>query len=293
MMICLLAMLLAISAGSQPPAQEETENAGLSQLLARLEVLADRYRDNALRFSCSETITYVPVGGRGRKVYELEYIYAYEKDRGLSDYRTRRGERLKKGDEPRPVDLVTYGIPIFVQRAYSWVFIFERGKRGMYTYRILGEEKIMGRSATIVSFEAVPPFQTDLNDWFGTAWVDRETYQLLKVEAVKADQHVERERFEAEIHAGLPIEEPEKERAMTRIATEFARQKNGMTFPERIVIHRSRYNAREEKKKFYLAEWPVARITQSYGDYRFFGVQAHDEMRAIVSDDSTPDRGPN
>ncbi len=291
-MICLLAILLAMAAATQMPTEVGKEDAALSELLSRLDGLADLYRDNALRFSCNETITYEPAGGTGREVYELEYIYVYDKDEGLSDYRTRRGGRLKKGEAPKPVDLVTYGLPTFVQRAYSWVFIFERAKREMYRYRILGVEKAMGRMATIVAFEPVPPFQTDLNDWFGSAWVDRETYQLLKVDAVKADQHVERIRFEEDLESGSEIEDPARARVITRISTDFSVQRNGMTFPEKVVIHRSRYKAREEKKKMALTEWPVARITQSYGNYRFFGVRTYDEIRAIVSDTPPPGRGP-
>ncbi len=291
-MICLLAILLAMAAATQPPTEVGREDTALSELLARLDGLADLYRDNALRFSCNETITYEPAGGPGRKVYELEYIYVYEKDEGLSDYRTRRGVHLKKGEAPQPVDLVTYGLPTFVQRAYSWVFIFERAKREMYKYRILGEEKVGGRMAAIVAFEPVPPFQTDLNDWFGSAWVDRETYQLLKVDAVKADQHLERMRFEVDLEAGSEIEDPARARIITRISTEFSVQRSGMTFPESVIIHRSRYKAREEKKKMVLVEWPVARITQSYANYRFFGVRTRDEIRAIVSDTAPPGRGP-
>jgi len=291
-MICLLAILLAMAAATQPSTEVVMEDAALSELLARLDGLADLYRDNALRFSCDERIVYESATGTGREVYELEYIYVYDKDKGLSDYRTRRGVHLKKGETPQPVDMVTYGLPTFVQRAYSWVFIFERAKRAMYRYRILGVENLKGRDAVIMAFEPVPPFQTDLNDWFGSAWVDRETYQLLKVDAVKADQHLERMRFAEDLEAGSEIDDPARARIITRISTGFSMQRSGMTFPEKVVIQRSRYKAREEKKKMALTEWPVARITQSYWNYRFFGVRTNDEIRAIVSDTAPPSRGP-
>jgi len=40
------------------------------------------------------------------------------------------------------------------------------------------------RDAIVVAFAAQPPFRVGANDWFGKAWVDAESYQLLRVEAM-------------------------------------------------------------------------------------------------------------
>jgi len=63
--------------------------------------------------------------------------------------------------------------------------VFGAARQKLHRYQILGEDTALGRTALKLRFEPIPPYREELNSWFGTAWIDRETSQLLRVEAMK------------------------------------------------------------------------------------------------------------
>lgn len=249
------------------------EESDLTHLLGRLHGVAELYRDTALEFTCKERIRYSHPGVRGRDL-RFAYIYAYDPKRGLSDYRTRIDSRW-------PVRIEDYEIPSVLKRAYSWVFVFEWAKRDMYRFWLAGEEEMFGRHAVKVGFEPISPVSMDLNDWFGTAWLDQDTFQLLRVEALKADQQAEVERLEADLlgKGGAYTGRPYK---VVRVVTDFSVEKNGMRFPGKVVSTLNEYRIRKRHDRREPVETKVYEVTQSYYDYFFFSVRTRDEIRAIV-----------
>jgi hypothetical protein len=271
---------IVLIAGLMQPDDALPDDARLTALLSKIDRVASLYRDNALRFACEETITYSSSSGIPAKVYRLEYVYEHNEAGELSDYRT-DGTRPRNKTEVLPrVELGNYGIPYYLLRAYSWVFIFERGKWKMYDYELGREEHVLGRGAIRIGFEPVLPIKEDLNDWYGTAWIDKETSQILKVEALKADQHREKSRLEAD--RGRPDRDERDEYVFARIKTDFAVEKHGMRFPSSVEIVKSRFRfrGREYQKP---DERQIFRVTQAYDNYRFFAVRTFDQIRDIVS----------
>ena len=171
---------LAPSAGA-PAGTSPPEDARLEDLLERLARVSELYRDTALRFSCEETITNSGLGGGTSR---FEYIYVYDARAGFRDYRTQRVR-----GRPRRVNLGKTRIPRLLRQAYSWAFVFGAARQKLHRYRILGGDTALDRPALKLRFEPIPPYREELNSWFGTAWIDRETSQLLKVEAMKPDQY--------------------------------------------------------------------------------------------------------
>ena len=51
-------------------------------------------------------------------------------------------------------------------------------------------------------FDAIPPYQDDVNGWFGTAWVDRETGQFLRIEAFVPESYRTWSRFQEYLAGG-------------------------------------------------------------------------------------------
>jgi hypothetical protein len=248
----------------------------LEEILDHLSRAAGLYRDSALQFSCDEDISGSGLGG---KSYHFEYIYVYSSSRGFEDYRTEPG-----APRPREIDLNAYRIPQFLRRAYSWIFVFSETARKHHRYAMVGEDDALGRAALKLAFEPVPPFKRDLNEWFGTAWIDRETFEILKVEALQRDEHRKQMEFEEDLARSSTHDARGRKRRyqIERVSTEFSLEKNGMRFPGKVVITLSeRAIPGEDGAPF--DESTVYRIEQVYANYRFFSVRTLEEVRAIVS----------
>lgn len=264
-------------------AQAPQETAPLEEILARLDRLSELYRDQALQFACDERLTYVNATNE-REVHDFEYIYVYDEARGFLDYRTLPRAGLKKGEPPAEIDPAVYTLPFFVRRAYSWIFIFERGKRGMYHYTLEGDETVRGRRASRVRFEPVPPYQHDLNDWIGTAWVDQDDHQIVRIEAQKEDQRATKVAFERLLSGADPIEDQAgKTYSFSEVVTDFKVQKSGLAFPDAIVMTRTRCAARPDRHGIKSTCWPAYSVTQKYSNYRFFAIRTREEIRDFLS----------
>ena len=265
-----------------PPEPGAEDGTGLEGLLDRLGRAAGLYRDTALRFSCDEEITGTGLAGAP---YRFEYIYVYSASQGFQDYRTVPGTK-----RPREADPNAYRIPQFLRRAYSWIFIFGADVRKHNRYAIAGADDALGRAALKVTFEPIPPFRRDVNEWFGTAWIDRETFQILKVEALQHEEQRKQKELEEDL-AGSPTGHPRARRTrhqIERVTTEFSVEKNGMRFPGKVVIALTEFVVPGEGGSAPFDESPVYRIEQTYTNYRFFSVRTRDEIRAIVSGPSSP-----
>jgi hypothetical protein len=241
-------------------------------VLAHLDRVAGLYRDQALHFTCDETITYIT--DSAVKTHEFTYIYLFEANE-LKDWRELRGRDAEASAKKRErLRLENYGLPTYVLRAYSWLFLFERVKQPFHRYAVLGDGEALGRAAVRVRFEAIPPYQSGVNEWCGTVWVDRETWQPLRVEAMQADECGTKERLEKQMAGGF---EPRDE-TVTWVMTEFDMEKNGMRFPGQVVAKRSTYHVVKVGNMPSLRERPVFEITQSYENYQFFGVRTEEEI---------------
>lgn len=274
-------------------------------LLERMARVAELYSDNALMFSCDEEITYTHFAASGRvqdrRRYDLQYMYTYVQDSesptqtgapfggGLADYRTILDEDAGDGTY-REIQLEELELPNYLKRAYSWAFLFEESRQGRYEFEVLGEESVHGADALILGFDPIPPYVRTVNDWFGKVWIDKESFQILRVEANSSDALTD----EAE-----EVEEQEQDvyRAqtftVTRITTDFAFEKNGMRFPSHAVLtadvsHRLAEEANllaaitGDTEEYDREVRTVFRVDQTYKGYRFFNVRSETEIREAV-----------
>ncbi len=258
------------------PRADDSPNADLPALdsvLEHLDRVAGLYRDQALQFTCDETITYTT--DDAIKTHEFTYIYLYSDDNRLLDSRELRGRAAEASPGKRERErLENYGLPMYVLRAYSWLFLFERAKQPFHRYEVLGAGEALDRPAIRVRFEAVPPYQGGVNEWCGTAWVDRDTWQPLRVEAMQAEQCGTKERLEQQMNGAVPPANA----TVTWVMTEFGTEKNGMRFPGRVVAKRSTYHVANVGTMPSLRERQVFEITQRYENYQFFGVRTEEEI---------------
>jgi hypothetical protein len=285
--------------------ESDANPVSIDVLLERMARVAELYNDNALRFSCDEEITYTLFGVSGRvqdrRKYSLQYMYTYElspdgttdaegQRRGrLADYRTIRDEDAPE-DSYREIELDELALPNYLKQAYSWAFIFEEARQSRYLFEVIGEESVHGVDAFIVKFDPIPPYVRRVNDWFGRVWIDKESSQILRVEAKSSDSLTEESEEEQDSEdsadGGMTF-------AVTNVITEFAVEKNGMRFPSHAVLNATVSRRFGEGAHVVAAltgdvgEYEtevrtVFRVDQTYDGYRFFNVRSETEIREFV-----------
>jgi len=284
--LILLGPRLPLDADPTPAGADPASPIPLSEALDRLSRVAKLYRDSALSFSCDERITDEGVQDRS---FDFDYVYVYSDVHGFADYRT----------DPRdpahlPVRMHRYHLPRYLLMAYSWAFVFDESRQKLHRYEIGGWEDFGGRRALAVRFEPIPPYRAGVNDWFGTAWIDADSFQILEVRALKAADQRKQEKLEREFAKPGPGPPPGVGAGylIEKVSTDFSVEKNGMRFPGTVVIWNSRYRIQEKDSVKGIQEAPVYRVTQSYTNYRFFNVRTEEEIRDLVRGKATIKPGP-
>jgi hypothetical protein len=259
--------VVALASEGPTPVSNDSKEEQLKSILARLSQTAVQYRESALQFSCQERISWSARGKGG--VAAFGYVFVFEEGYGFSDYRTppRRGSRKKPLEKVEPE---TFGVPRYLGSAYLWIFSFRAERQGRHRYELLGEEDLNGRPALRIHFEPIAPYVPGVNDWFGTAWVERGTAQLLKLEAYtpnswnelqKARQH---ENGEGPDTAQYSIE---------RITTLFTVERNGMRFPGKVELSREQVEVSKRGSGWHATTTTLLQVNQVYSNYEFFGVE--------------------
>jgi len=130
-----------------------------------------------------------------------------------------------------------------------------------------------------VIFSPIFPIEPRVNDWYGTAWIDVETAQLLKLEAHSPDDH---NRLEAmERHArGDTIDSWDYE--IESVTTWFETEVGGLRFPSRVELRRVKHHLERGKKGWKIVPERVFRVDQSYRHYEFFGVSTKEQAGSVV-----------
>ena len=267
-------------AAAAPPASPS-----LKQVLAGLDRTSYLYLDTALRFSCTETVVEWEIGKP--RIHRFEYLFVYDQSRGFQDYRmvVSKGER-------QPANPTALGVRLFLERPYMWVLVFNRTRQNKYVYQLLGAEKVDGISTIRLRFEPIPPFKESINDWYGTAWVDPSTFQIVRVEAMKTKDVEEQEHLEQDRQSvnASPGEGPARSYRIEQVSTDFTVLKNGMRFPGKVKIVSTLNYLPKNRQDPGPIEASKAHSTQTYTKYRFYGVRTFEEVQKILSPDRKPSR---
>ena len=250
----------------------------LATVLDRLSRASRLYLDTALRFACDETIT---ESGYKQRIHKFNYIYIYDQKKGFLDYRT-----LSARAEAKPVDPASLGLR-FLERSFFWVLIFHKTRQPLHHYQLEGREQVSGREALKVSFEPIKPYKEKLNRWVGTAWVDPDSFQLLRVEAKPVEDHaaylqMQKDRLDAS--HGRPIPLSRWVQLIENVSTDFSVEKNGMRFPGRTEITLTQYTVPFNRQLLKKDTQVVDRTMQKYSSYQFFNVRTESEVRSILTD---------
>ena len=251
--------------------------------LHRLARVAELYRDNALGFACEETIAYT-----GRTTGRLQFAYLFIRDDSgkLRDYRTKKTGKTAE-ERSREVDLRDYNVPRFLASAYLFAFVFRSDRQPLYRFYAAGEDRIDGRSAMRVQFIPRNPIRKGLNDWVGYADIDRETSQILRVDAYTPENWNLLVRRDADV-AAAEARKPQDDHPtyeIERIVTEFGFEKNGMRFPSHVEITTTQFTVLPGGAQDPYRENKLRTVTQDYSGFEFFSVRSSEEITRFVNGD--------
>lgn len=180
----------------EPPIDEGSDEPwGIEEnLQLRLKGQAERYREYALRFTCTETVRSAKYDGSGEATSEQSRRYAYLLDiasdiAGFREVRQRmredgtvRNDEVKD-EEPFPP-------------AYGWVFLFSDFNQPYFSYRHRGERFEGFDWVYEIEFRGALPFTDgkDIRQWEGVALVDAVTMSPIEIHAEPSRQ---KERIKA------------------------------------------------------------------------------------------------
>ncbi len=269
----ILVVILLVFAGVAVAA-DTNSNPDLRELLTRLDRTARLYAERARSFTCEETIRWDKKGETGQR--KFGYVVSLDENENFDDYRTqsRRRKDSAVASRVRPED---YDVPAYLRSAYLWVFIFKRDRWPSHRYEIIGEDKLFGRPAIVIRFESIPPHRKTRNNWYGTAWVDRETALLLKVAAHGPEDHEEMQRIERH-RAGEAVSDWIY--FVEETVTEFKTEERGMRFPSRVELRQVNYDFMRGLSDWNKQERTTLWVYQTYRDYRFFEVESSASVEA-------------
>jgi len=271
-LFALAAMLFLAAQGADP--------VGRDRQLARLARVAELYRDNALGFACQETITY-----SGAQTGRIQFAYLFIKDASgkLRDFRTWK-TGTTAAERGREVDPSDYKVPRYLASAYLFAFVFRSDRQPLYRFDLLREESVGDRTAVVIGFLSRNPIRKGKNDWVGFASVDRETSQLLEVEAYTPADWNRKVRRDADV-ATAPTRDAHDDPVtydIERIVTTFGFEKNGMRFPSRVENVKTRFTVVHGAGQDTLRETTLRRVTQDYTRFEFFSVRSSAEIMRFV-----------
>jgi len=298
------ALLLLVPTVGHGAAARPQELADVLQTLGRVSAL---YGDSALSFACVERISQTRfrsldrIDTRTSHTFDYFYVFNTREDVdasggqlrvGLQDYRTRSGAAADgTAEHINPADL---GVA-HLSRAYSWVFIFGTEASPNFIFIQEPDGEALGRPAYLIGFEPRLPIRPGLNDWSGRAWVDKETMQLLRVEAVTSAEFLQSNARAAQLRAegGLNMAMTDDNYGFLHAEVEFGIDKNGLRFPSQALLtgtlvrlEQGDYAGYQEAARELLDRGirmdRTFRVEQSYRDYRFFSVRTAIEVEERI-----------
>ena len=263
----------------QPPTQEmadaiRAERAELDKLLASLAIRAETYESGLLRFVCEETLI--------RSSFNTSSGRLRDQDVGRFDYllgRTSSGDiierrrSLEKEGSTRWKDL-----ELNHPQPYRWTLLFSRHNQQLFNYRLAGQEVVHFRLATVIEFDAILPFTdgTDITQWSGSAYVDAESLDVLRVEAVPPGQQIRLEAATRDYHQafrliGIPL----RRRPRVHVhEVDLTYQKDGLRLPTLVMTQRYTATNTEERSLH-------KQVMQIFTDYQLFQVETDEKLREI------------
>ncbi len=156
------------------------------ELKAKLAEVAERYRDYAVKFTCTETVRKAKFDDREAKK-ESSHIYGYLLERG--DGQLIREYRQKLKSDGTVTNNEVQDAEAFPP-AYEWVFLFSKANQSYFAYRERGDRFEGYDWVRVFEFKGAIPYTDgrDIRQWDGVALVDATTMTPVEIRAEPGHQ---------------------------------------------------------------------------------------------------------
>lgn len=237
------------------------------QLRASLADRADTYKQEALGFTCRETVIEAKydvetASHKNSKTFNYDYLFEERSGGVLREYRqllekTRDGEWKRKRAEFEPP----------VPPAYLWAELFSRENEGRFNFRPAGQVVRAYRLLTLIQFIGIAPNPggSKIDGWSGQVAVDARSLNLWSISAEPTGQEV---RLEVEVMkynkafaiAGVPLAARPHG---WHLDVTFGFEREGLSYPTQQVLSMTSL-ARDQEMRVQ------QKTSFKYEDYRFF-----------------------
>ena len=284
--LLLVSAVIASSAPDLPRSQGQmnaAEEEGLpADLLTGLGQRSDSYRRAVRRFTTREELleeNLEPKSGDLNSRHESGYRYLLQSDPDnlqVTEYReiqTRAGVPVRSA----PAVLQTLMPP-----PYLWATLFDDRNIGSFRFHLLGSERRGVTDTLVIAFEGQQSFDqgTQLAEWSGRIWMDRDRLIPLHLEAEPARQEEILGAQLAEYRkafklGGVRLKARPKAYALS---VEFLVSRYGLNFPSQTTWRRQVVDASglRATERF---------VRRRYEDYRFLNIRTDEILGDVVDDE--------
>ena len=237
------------------------------KLRASLADRADTYKQEALGFTCRETVIEAKydietAGHKSSKTFNYDYLFEERAEGVLREYRqllekTRDGEWKRRKAEFEPP----------VPPAYLWAELFSHENEGRFNFRPAGQVVRAYRLLTLIDFIGIAPNPggTKIDGWSGQVAVDARSLNLWSISVEPTGQQV---RLEVEVMkynkafaiAGVPLASRPHG---WHLDVTFGFEREGLSYPTQQVLSMTSL-ARDQEMRVQ------QKTSFKYEDYRFF-----------------------
>ena len=156
------------------------------ELSSKLALVADKYRDYAVKFTCTETVRKARFDEReAKKESSRSYGYLLERGDGQTIREFRQKMKADGGVSSAEVNDAEAFPP-----AYEWVFLFSKANQPYFAYRERGDRFEGYDWVRIFEFKGAIPYTDgrDIRQWDGVALLDATTLTPVEIRAEPGHQ---------------------------------------------------------------------------------------------------------
>jgi len=151
------------------------------ELAGTLAAVAEKYREYAVKFTCTETVRKAKLDDREAKK-ETSHTYGYLLERGDGQSIREFRQRMKADGTVTNNEVVdAEAFP----PAYEWVFLFSKANQSYFAYRERGDRFEGYDWVRIIEFKGAIPYTDgrDIRQWDGVALLDATTMTPVEIRA--------------------------------------------------------------------------------------------------------------
>ena len=235
----------------------------LDALLKSLGQRAHAYETIALRFVCIESLR---TSDDPKDERRFDYMYVEAQEQRYRPFRQAHTGRLGK---TVPETSINFAFP----DAFSWTLMFAPDRQKLFRFKGAGQEWFSLRQSYIIEFTAPLPFTTGttIYQWSGKIWVDVENFNILKVEAVPANQ-TERLKSQLKQYRQAPrflVFPMGKKPQGSSYNITFLNELHTLSLPDQLEFRTFSLDLQGQE------EWENQTVLR-YSGYQFFGVDVKD-----------------